>query len=311
MATATVLAGSSRFPARSGRSRMIRLGLFAAAAAGLGIVSYVGLGRLAVESNAAAAAPVVVRPKGGSLLIAGGKTTDAIRAHFVELAGGPKARVVVIPTASNTPESPTVLAAWAPYGLASLTSLHARTREDAEKAGFADRLADATGVWFSGGVQDRLAKRYLGTDVEAQLQGVLKRGGVIGGTSAGAAVMTRVMISGGRGEAKLERGFDLLPNAVVDQHFLKRNRLGRMLGVMKQNPGLLGFGIDEQTALVIDVLGSRARVVGSSYVVACVPDHEAATTRVEFLKPGDEADLSALRNRAPSAVAHTIDFDAF
>jgi len=293
---------------------MIRLGLFAAAAAGLGLVSYAGLGRLAVvesKAAAAAAAPLMPKPRGGSLLIAGGNTTEEIRACFVELAGGPKARIVVIPTASNAAESPAVLKAWARYGLASLTSLHAKTRQDAEGPGFADPLGDATGVWLGGGSQQQLASRYLGTDLEAQLQGVLKRGGVIGGTSAGAAVMTRVMIAGGRGEASLDRGFDLLPDAVVDQHFLKRNRLGRMLGVMKRNPGLLGFGIDESTALVVDVLARRARVVGSSYVVACVPDHEAETTRVEFLKPGDEADLSALRNGTPSAVAHTIDFDAF
>jgi len=293
---------------------MIRLGLFAAAAAGLGLVFYAGLGRLAVvESKAAAsaAAPLMPRPRGGSLLIAGGNTTEEIRACFVELAGGPKARIVVIPTASNAAESPAVLKAWARYGLASLTSLHAKTRQDAEGPGFADPLGDATGVWLGGGSQQQLASRYLGTDLEAQLQGVLKRGGVIGGTSAGAAVMTRVMIAGGRGEASLDRGFDLLPDAVVDQHFLKRNRLGRLLGVMKKNPGLLGLGIDERTALVVDVVGCRARVVGSSYVVACVPDPDAEMAHVEFLKPGDEADLSALRNRAPSAVAHTIDFDAF
>ena len=109
---------------------------------------------------------------------------------------------------------------------------------------------------------------------------LLARGGVIGGTSAGAAIMSRMMIVSGRTEAKLGQGFDFLPGAVIDQHFLKRNRIKRLLGVVRSHPDLIGLGIDESTALVVDVRGKRLHVIGNSYVIACVPETSIAT-------PGD------------------------
>lgn len=312
---ASVLEGSGLEGAkatRRGPLRLLRWGLYSALVAGLGLVWHleVGTGRLWGSPGPTVNLPMVTRPPGGSLLIGGGKISEEIRDHFVALAGGRSARIVIIPTASGLAESAVIVEPWKRYGLASVTRLHAKTREEAEKPGFSDALDDATGVWFSGGFQQRLASRYLDTEVERRLHDVLDRGGVIGGSSAGAAVMTRVMIAGGREEARLDRGFDLLPDAVVDQHFLKRNRLGRLLGVMKQHPKLLGIGVDEKTALVVDVRARRARVVGESYVVACVPETATDPSRVRFLKPGDEADLTALRTRPETAVAPAIDFDA-
>ena len=95
--------------------------------------------------------------------------------------------------------------------MASLVLFHTRSRDEANDPEFCRPLADATGVWIGGGKQTALTSAYLGTEVERQLKAVLDRGGVIGGTSAGAAVMTRVMIASGRTEAVLSRGFDLLP----------------------------------------------------------------------------------------------------
>ncbi len=187
-------------------------------------------------------------------------------------------------------------------------------------------LREATGVWIGGGKQQFLTDAYLGTEVERQLKALLERGGVIGGTSAGAAVMTRVMINSGRTEAKLGQGFDFLPGAVVDQHFLKRNRLPRLLGVLRKHPDLIGLGIDEQTALVVDVRGKRIHVIGNSYVVACVPESSTSkagdpslvptpvpgptTARLEILKPGDEADLATLRSLSSGGVMPGIDLEA-
>ena len=134
----------------------------------------------------------------------------------------------MIPTAHDIADGPsvnTVLDPWKDKGAASVQLFHTRSREQANDAEFVRPLTEATGVWFGGGRQSYLTEAYLGTEVERQLKALLDRGGVIGGTSAGAAVMTRVMITGGRTTADVGQGFDFFPGAVVDQHFLKRNRL--------------------------------------------------------------------------------------
>ena len=164
-----------------------------------------------------------------------------------------------------------------------MTRLHTRSRDEANDPEFCRPLADATGVWIGGGKQLALTNAYLGTEVERQLKALLDRGGVIGGTSAGAAVMTRVMIASGRTEAVLSRGFDLLPGAVIDQHFLKRNCARRLLGVVASHRDLIGFGIDEGTTLVISPRTGRLRVLGDSYVLACIAD--GATGGARFRIP--------------------------
>jgi cyanophycinase len=121
--------------------------------------------------------------------------------------------------------------------------------------------------------------------------------------------MTRVMIEEGKAKAKLAQGFDFLPGAVVDQHFMKRNRVSRLLGVLEDHTDLIGFGIDERTALVVNVRDSRLRVIGDSYVFACVPDHDGHPARLEILKPGDEADLAKLKD-PEKPIVPTIDFEA-
>ncbi len=120
--------------------------------------------------------------------------------------------------------------------------------------------------------------------MEKELYGVLERGGVIGGSSAGAAIQDRVMIAGGNPEARVERGFDFLPGAVVDQHFVARDRQERLLGVLASHRGLVGFGIDEGTALVV-YQGRRLEVIGESYVTAINGACEYAPLRIEELHP--------------------------
>jgi cyanophycinase len=182
--------------------------------------------------------------------------------------------------------------------------LHTRSREEANAPEFLRPLEEATGVWLAGGNQSRLAASYVDTEVERALKDLLERGGVIGGTSAGAAIMTRIMITGGRSLATQGRGFDLLPGSVVDQHFLKRNRLGRLLGLLAEHPRLVGFGIDEGTALVFQ--GDRLSVLGDSYVVACMPaSPEDETNRLEILKPGDQVLHSALQASARAGRSDT------
>ncbi len=293
--------------------------LYAVLCSGVGLVAFLGWSYWSFTHAAADPKPIigVVRPSGGALVICGGGgVPDSVRQRFAELAGGPKAKIVVIPTASiyadDTSRTLPSLDPWKKYQPASLQLLHTRKRDMADDPEFAKPLAEATAVWFGGGRQNLVSEAYIGTEVERQLMALLDRGGVIGGSSAGAAIMTRVMISDGKAKAVMGTGFDFLQGAVVDQHFLKRNRVGRLLGVLEDHPDLIGFGIDERTALVVNVRDSKLRVIGDSYVLACVPDQNGhSAPRLEILKPGDEADVSSLKDPAEGhPIVSAIDLEA-
>ena len=250
----------------------------------------------------------VSRASGGSLVICGGGgVPEPAWRRFVELAGGRDARILIVPTANlggDPIEDHSPIREWKRRGAGSVEWLHARTRAEAEDPNFALPLTKATGVWMEGGDQAYLMRPYLDTEVERQLVALLERGGVIGGSSAGAAVMTRLMIEGGRTEAIEATGFGFLPDAVVDQHFLRRNRLGRLLGVLDRHPDLIGLGIDERTALVVQ--GDRIEVLGDSYVLACIPGGSGTLPRQIFLKPGDRIDLPSLRVGSDVSIASTL-----
>ncbi len=329
-------------PSRRGRQsltgrapRTMRYALYAALAAGAASVIHFGASLAILAGSPGEGPPVAThRASGGALVICGGgRLPEQVRDRFLELAGGRDARIVVIPTAHTDADGPNAarsLEPWKKRQIASLRLFHTRSRVEADDLEFTRPLAEATGVWIGGGLQAKLTQAYLGTDVERQLKALLARGGVIGGTSAGAAVMSRVMITSGRTEAMLGEGFGLLPGTVIDQHFMKRNRMERLLGVVRQHPDLVGLGIDEQTAIVVDLGSRRISVLGNSYVVACVPEPPqptsepvmkpgdlasarvaaSTTPHVEFLKPGDEADLTALKTHPDNAVVQRIDFEA-
>ena len=169
-------------------------------------------------SGQAAASPTtpLLADRGSLVICGGGGLPESVRREFLELAGGPKAKIVVIPTASGDADGPAAARAefvepWIKRGVASATVLHTRSKARADEPDFTRPLDDATGVWFGGGDQSRVTEVYLGTGVERALHRVLDRGGVIGGTSAGAAIMSRVMITGGRDQATVGTGFGFLP----------------------------------------------------------------------------------------------------
>jgi cyanophycinase len=237
------------------------------------------------------------RFRGGTLMIAGGGDLPAIvNQRFWELAGGKNGRLVIIPAYDAKPQDIERLKAeWKNWPFRSVRVLQANARENAEDPDFSNPISNADAVWFSGGEQSWLAELYAETPVETQLQALLDRGGIIGGTSAGASVMTRVMIEEGQRQAKLNRGLDLLKDSVVDQHFFHRNRPQRLMGAVRAQPHLIGFGVDEGTALVVQVAQGRLGVIGKSYVMACVTDEDTQATRLEILKPGDSLNLDGLR----------------
>jgi cyanophycinase len=237
------------------------------------------------------------RVSGGSLMIVGGgAVTSEIRKQFIELAGGQNARIVLIPGSDPTPEGEQqLLSPWQRRGVSSLVLLNAKDRAMANDPAFCAPLAQATGVWFGGGYQSLLADRYVDTTVQKCLHEVLARNGVVGGCSAGAALLSRVMIRDGDTTPVEARGLDLISDAIVDQHFLARNRLWRLEQMLDSHPGMIGLGVDESTALVIHLRSWRVCVVGESYVLACLPGSEAHPRRIEVLKRGDDVMLSQLR----------------
>ena len=250
---------------------------------------------------------------GGTLLIAGGgQLPNLIRRRFVELAGGKQARLVIIPAhAVESIELNQYREDWLDFDVESVEVLHADSRTQANDPEFSRVLDNATGVWLSGGQQTWLAGWYGRTCVEQKLKDVLARNGVIAGTSAGAAAMSRVMIAGGRRQPVLGRGFDLIPDAIIDQHFVKRNRLRRLEAALEQHPDLIGFGIDEGTALQYAVKSGRFCVIGQSCVavgVSVVSAGPSTEVRFEFLNAGDEFDVDRLR-RGDAPPPSSIDLE--
>jgi cyanophycinase len=240
----------------------------------------------APQASPAFPGPASADVQGHLLIVGGGPRPAVIMDRFIELAGGPgEARIAVIPMASGNSEAAgeQLVAQMRELGAADAFSLNV-TREEAMRPETATRLDGVTGVWFSGGVQSRHTEALKDTPVEEALHGLLQNGAVLGGTSAGAAIMSDLMITGGeqrrggdrpadepwitidRENVVTDPGFGFLPGAIVDQHFVRRKRHNRLLSLVFENPDQIGVGIDEATALLVHPDG-RWEVVGESVVV--------------------------------------------
>lgn len=232
--------------------------------------------------------------KGSLVIVGGGEMPDSVRDEFIRLAGGKAAKLVVIPTASEYADKPEeneyFLKPWRKYETASLTLLHTRSRETANTPEFRKAIDEATAIWFGGGDQSPLTAAYRGTETEKAFDALLERGGVIGGTSAGAAIMSETMITGGRTKASLGEGFGFLPKVVVDQHFLRRSRLNRLIGVITEHPELAGVGIDESTAFVVE--GDQWKVVGESFVLMIATGEKGNPVRIDSFRTGHSGKLT-------------------
>ena len=249
-----------------------------------------------------------VGPANGSLIVAGGALSDpAVFARFVELAGGPSAPIVIIPTAGGADSYDQYFQGRRPFeaaGATDITILHTYDPAEADTDAFAEPLLNARGVWFTGGRQWRIADSYLGTKVHDALWDVLDRGGVIGGSSAGASIQGSYLVRGDTRTNTImmgdhEEGLGFLKGVGIDQHLLRRNRQFDLIEVIRAKPELLGIGIDENTAIV--VRGDRFEVVGQSYAV--IYDANATLDGgglFYFLAPGDRYDMAARKAFRPS-----------
>ncbi|MBY0525551.1 MAG: cyanophycinase [Gemmataceae bacterium] len=211
-------------------------------------------------------------PKGALVIGGGGGMSEDVWSRFIDLAGGVDSPIVVIPTALEdpVPMDPGEAKALRRVGAKNVKVMHTRNRAEADKAEFAAPLRNAKGVWFSGGRQWRFVDAYEGTATEKACHDVLARGGVIGGSSAGASIQSEYMPRGDPlGNLKImaegyERGFGFLKGVAVDQHFFARKRQKDMSELMATYPQLLGIGIDEATSIVVQ--GSVMEVIGKSKV---------------------------------------------
>lgn len=252
-------------------------------------------GDLSIRNDNVFGLPEAITATAGSVILGGGGTLDEeVYEEFVERAGGKSARIVLIPSAYPYDDLAHVRRAfggWRNYNVARFDFLHTDDPEVADSPKFTRMLEQATGVWIAGGAQGRLTYRYGERRVEALLRQIVAKGGVVGGTSAGASVMSGLMIRyGSPTEAVLDRGFGIAGRVVIDQHFSERGRFPRLLGVLEDNPGYLGMGVDENTAAILQ--GNKVCVIGEGRVTLCIgPRREGEPTALHRLKGGEEAEL--------------------
>ena len=264
------------------------------------------------------------RPRGCLIIIGGHEDRDPAsdRTILREVArhvnGG---KLVLATVASHRPEGyfEEYEKAFSDLDVGELVELYV---EERSRAGDREKLAvldDAQAVFFSGGDQLRITSQIGDTGIEAKVRTIYERGGVIAGTSAGASVMSETMLVKGSskethriGDLHMSPGMGLVRDVIIDQHFAERGRMGRLLGAVAHNPRVLGLGIDEDTAVVVE--GDEFRVIGSggvyvvdgtdvSYCNLAEARAECALSmhdvRVHVLSSGDGFDLKARKPLPP------------
>lgn len=309
-------------PLSSLRASAGRHALLLAASAVLGVAPALA----AQPPQGSPAAPAAARaaepeygPANGTLVIAGGGNLDGtgILEKFVALAGGPNARIVVVPTAGGNRSAngqPIAYRAegvegfWRARGVTNVRMLHTHDPEVANTEEFAAILRDATGVWFNGGRQWNIVDSYAGTRTYDAFHAVLARGGVIGGSSAGATIQGTYLVRGAVSgssvmmapEPEHQNAFNFLRRSAIDQHIDTRNRWNDLRPVMERFPDLLGIGISESTAIV--VRADTFEVIGRSKVAVHDNTRKAPAGETTYLtlSAGEKYDMKG-RRILPSA----------
>jgi cyanophycinase len=222
----------------------------------------------------------------GALVIIGGaedKQGDCVvLREFVRAAGGVKARIAVMTAATSLPKEvgDDYIHVFERLGAESVQVVHTEHRKDSEREDSLRIIEQATGVFFTGGDQSRIVDFIKGTPLDEAIHKRNEAGAVVGGTSAGAAMMPDEMIVGGASVSNpsvnavsMGPGMGFLPGIVIDQHFAQRGRLGRLLAALVLQPAVLGLGIDEDTGIL--VRGDEFEVIGQGAIT--VVDESTAT----------------------------------
>jgi cyanophycinase len=269
------------------------------------------------------------RPKGSLVIVGGGSRDEAMMRRFIELAGGPgRARIAVLPMASEEPEAAGAEVVAELDSLGADAFVYLVNHAQADSAATVHRLDSATGIWFGGGDQQHLTAAIAGTASLRAIQARYQAGAVVGGTSAGAAIMSDSMITGdqtppgdttgyygdeypavARRRIEVVPGLGFLHGAIVDQHFLRRERHNRLLSAVLERPSLIGVGIDESTAIEVSpdghwhVLGESDVMVYDARRSRLAPASSplgATDIRVHLLPPGSDYDPASGRARLPA-----------
>ncbi len=255
-------------------------------------------------------APTTGPDKGSLVVVGGGALPQSIVKKFIDLAGGPEAPLVVIPTAAGRDSydqnnrSARILRE---AGAKHVVVIHTADKQVANSEAFVKPLREAKGVWFGGGRQWRLVDSYTGTLSEKLFWEVLERGGVIGGSSAGATIQGSYLARGDTKNNQImmgdhEQGFGFIKNIAIDQHVLARNRQFDLFSILENRPELLGVGLDEGTAMIVQ--GNTFEVLGDSYVLVYdgtfwsregsqLKKLPPPANRFYFLREGDRYDMEA------------------
>lgn len=267
--------------------------------------------------------------RGTLLIVGGGSAPPELPTRFIELAGGPgHARIAVIPMASEEAQATGDEKKLQLDSLGADAFVFLINRAEALDTATVRRLDGATGVWFCGGDQIRLTQILLGTPVLAEIKRLYREGAVLGGTSAGAAIMSDSMLTGNQYGAdslgyygdeydgikrhfiEVVPGLGFLSGVIVDQHFIRRERENRLLSVVLERPSLVGIGIDEGTALEVGP-GPAWRILGASAALVFDARHSTITNatqprlgvtglQVQLLPSGSSYDLQSGRATLPS-----------
>ena len=213
----------------------------------------------------------------GKLLIIGGaedKEGDCkILREFLRCAGGTKAHIVIMTAATSLPGEvgDNYIRVFERLGAEDVRVLDTQTPEDANNPEYLEAIEQASGIFFTGGDQARIISCLNDTKLDAAMHKRYSEGIIIGGTSAGAAMMPDMMIIEGDSETNprvdvvaMGPGMGFLPDVVIDQHFAQRGRLGRLVTALLLQPAVLGFGIDENTAILVS--GDELEVIGENAV---------------------------------------------
>jgi cyanophycinase len=233
---------------------------------------------------------------GTLILVGGGEVPDGATELLKKKSA--EASILILADASSEPlEAAESARKWlSEQGLSNVVSVAPGLPAEEKFAETIKAIEKAGVVWICGGQQSRLAETYAGSGVESALRAMLQRGGTIAGTSAGAAIMSKVMIASGKDQPEISVGWDLLSGGIVDQHFSERNRLNRSRVAVDQNPGCFGLGIDESTAVIVS--GRSLQVTGKSKATVLLAKCNYCDAESFEIAAGGVADLTQLRRSA-------------
>jgi cyanophycinase len=255
----------------------------------------------------------------GRLVIIGGVQTQEIVKRFVALAGGPNARILIIPNAGSEPKLNSEEEQANFISLGAKADYLLFTRETADDEVNLKKMGWANAVFFLGGDQVDLTRDMLGTKLLQKAYDIYNNGGVVGGSSAGAAVMSEVMITGNelinkdstvsfvtieRGNVEVKQGFGFIKSVIIDQHFLKRKRHNRTISTLIEHPNLIGVAIDESTSIIVnpdetfDVYGNNQVLVYDPTKSTDIRDNGKgrlgiSNMKLDVLISGDKYDIKS------------------